>query len=246
MVSAALVHADDPSRCPKYSARFRRAVAAEHVRLIRRRDRAARRATRAREELDSNEQEVSELDREISALQEIAGDEATQSSPSPTEGAHLLSGRDIREVAVRRLVDAGDCGKPVHYRAWLQHLRDAGYEVAGKRPDAVFLAQVTRSPVVKANGKAGFYEVDPTASDRLRQQIVELRERLVGVPAEDHVTPGELSDQADRTQALSLEIRRAERALDEAVRTTQAQGVVDLEERKGAKNGASSQQHLHA
>jgi hypothetical protein len=248
MVSATLAPADDRSRCPKYSTRFRRAAAAEHARLIRKRDRAVGRATRTREELDSNEQEVSELDREISALQKIADDEATHFSPPPPppEGAHLLSRRDIREVAVRLLVDAGDRGQPVHYKAWLQRLRDAGYEVAGKRPEAVFLGQVSRSPVVKATERPGFYEVDPGAADALRGEICDLRERLVALAAEEPSSAASLADQASRTQTVSLDIRRAERALDEAVRTAEERTRPHPSEQKGARGETSTRQYVHA
>ena len=39
--------------------------------------------------------------------------------------------------------------EPLHYCAWFQQLLGAGFAVAGRDPQAVFLTQPTRSPVVR-------------------------------------------------------------------------------------------------
>jgi hypothetical protein len=73
-----------------------------------------------------------------------------------------LRGRAIRDVAIPLL--ARDHGAaPIHYRDWLALLEAQGHEVAGKRPDAVFLNQVTRHPAVRATTSSGLYCLDPAA-----------------------------------------------------------------------------------
>ena len=47
-------------------------------------------------------------------------------------------------------------------------MRAAGHEIAGKDPLAVFLTQLSRSPVIRKGTRAGVYELDPTAPQRLR------------------------------------------------------------------------------
>ena len=61
--------------------------------------------------------------------------------------ARRCAGPDIREVAVRLLVDNGR--EAMHYREWYELLERAGHEIAGKDPLAVFLTQISRSPAVQ-------------------------------------------------------------------------------------------------
>src|SRR6185312_13468238 len=113
-----------------------------------------------------------------------------------------LRGPAIREVAVRLLVEAGLDG--LHYREWFALLKTHGHEVAGKDPLAVFLTQLTRSPVIRKSATPGRYERDRQAPQRLKRRIDRLhREYLTAT-------------RARRTQ-LTAEITRTEKQLDEAV-----------------------------
>jgi hypothetical protein len=105
----------------------------------------------------------------------------------------------------------------LHYRRWYDLLQEAGYAVAGKDPVAVFLTQVTRSPVVRKATKPGVYEVDRQAPLRIRQRLdrlqTELRE-LAATPS----APVDLGAVRARRHELDLEISQHERALEEALR----------------------------
>jgi chromosome segregation ATPase len=102
-------------------------------------------------------------------------------------------------------------------------LRDAGYDVSGKRPDAVFLNQISRSPVVKATTKAGVYELDLEAPKRLSEQLRELQQALSHVAAEVSSGDEELAKRSAEQEQLSLEIRQTQRTLLEAT-----QGLDDV------------------
>lgn len=96
-----------------------------------------------------------------------------------------FSGGAIRTLAVPLLLGERGPG-PIHYAEWAALLRAEGYGVAGKRPDAVFLNQVTRSPLVRATTKAGYYEIDLDAPQhlegRLRQQKTKLATLMIENP----------------------------------------------------------------
>src|SRR5262249_23197963 len=97
----------------------------------------------------------------------------------------VLRGPAIREIAVQVLIAQPDHIEALHYRRWYELLQGAGYAVAGKDPVAVFLTQVSRSPVVRKATEPGMYEVDRQAPLRIRQRLerlqAELRE-LVAAP----------------------------------------------------------------
>jgi dCTP deaminase len=123
---------------------------------------------------------------------------------------NVLRGERIREIAVAILLDAG--GEAIHYREWLRLVEEAGYTVAGQRPDAVFLNQVVRSPLVRPTSQAGVYELDRGAPARLRRRVDELR-AAIGEGAE--------CDLSETTAELRRESRRlaeAERGLEPSLR----------------------------
>jgi hypothetical protein len=70
--------------------------------------------------------------------------------------------------AVEVLAELRGPSFPIHYKDWFELLQSAGHEVQGQDPLATFLAQVTRSPVVKsAAPNRGVYVLDPEgASER--------------------------------------------------------------------------------
>ena len=131
------------------------------------------------------------------------------------EALELLRGTAIREMAVRVLVERG--AGPIHYRGGHALLREAGYAVSGKDPQATLLTQISRSPVVRRTTTAGVYEIDPEAPERLRNALAklhaELRE-LTSAPAD----PDDLARVRARRDELVGYINSTERALDEAER----------------------------
>ena len=129
----------------------------------------------------------------------------------------VLRGPAIREVAVQVLIAQLEHIEALHYRRWYELVRDAGYSVAGKDPLAVFLTQVSRSPVVRKATKPGVYEVDRQAPLRIRQRL----ERLQSELREVTVAPQAAVDLAGvraRRHELDLAISQQERALEEAIR----------------------------
>jgi hypothetical protein len=109
------------------------------------------------------------------------------------------------EALLRRGAEAG----PIHYRDWLALVEERAGPVAGRRPEAVFLGQVTRHPLVRATTRRGFYEFDPAAVGRLEARVARLRAALV---ADAGAPPLGRGDRG----GLALELGRAERILTEA------------------------------
>jgi hypothetical protein len=138
-----------------------------------------------------------------------AGDRA-----AADDRARLLRGPEIREAAVRALVERG-AGEALHYREWFALLSQAGHEIAGKDPLAVFLTQLGRSPAVRRGSGAGVYELDRHAGARLRATLEGLQREL----RELTIAPGtDLRAIRARRERLNAEIGRVERALEEIAR----------------------------
>ncbi|HMJ72341.1 MAG TPA: hypothetical protein VK471_03135 [Solirubrobacterales bacterium] len=205
---------------PTTSTRFRRAAETERDRLARQREKIAARAKGIREELGGLESQMHELDERINSLRGLIGDHGPQGFERPVavpaSSGQALGGSAIRMAAVRVLMESGRGDAPIHYRNWLELLRDAGYDVAGKRPDAVFLSQVARSPVVKATTKAGVYELDLGAPERLTQRLEALQRELSDLAASAPSGGAELRERTVHQEEISLEIRRTQKALTEA------------------------------
>lgn len=71
-----------------------------------------------------------------------------------------LGGQRLQEIAVQVLADQNPGGGPIHYKDWYRLLREAGYVVSGKDPQATFLSSVSRSPHVRSVGnRSGLYVV---------------------------------------------------------------------------------------
>jgi hypothetical protein len=60
-----------------------------------------------------------------------------------------LRGPAIRRAAVEVLLALPERPQALHYREWYEAVRAAGFNVAGKDPLAVFLAQISLSPVIR-------------------------------------------------------------------------------------------------
>jgi hypothetical protein len=178
------------------SARLVRAVAAERAELERHRARLHAEAEELRAALARIEHGLTEIDERCELLERLA--------PPPAEpeehDEQLLRGPAIRETAVKLLVEQDR--DTIHYREWFELLTNTGHEIGGKDPLAVFLTQISRSPTVRRGSGAGVYELDRQAPQRLRSRIDALRREL----------------RRTGTMELTREIRRQERALEEASR----------------------------
>ena len=134
---------------------------------------------------------------------------------APNGDRTALRGPAIREVAVSLLAARGGADA-LHYRAWFDLLTDAGYQVAGKDPLAVFLTQLSRSPLIRKSTQAGVYEIDRDAPHRLTRQLSSLQTKLretTNAPS----TPNLGEIRAQREELVNA-IRHVERALEEAER----------------------------
>jgi hypothetical protein len=214
-----------PSPPSRVSNRLRRAAAAEHATLAQRRERIERAREGARAELERLERELADIDDHLELLVRIAPDAAGDAQPAPQSRTprhqqpgppQVLQGPAIRAAAVRLLVEHAPSVQAIHYRDWYRLLQAHGFAVAGKKPLAVFLSQVSRSPVIRKATAAGVYALDRDAADRLRCELSELE-------AELHTLTGQRSsgrvdgDAHTRRRTLVLAIARRERALQEAV-----------------------------
>jgi hypothetical protein len=204
---------------PTPSARLLRAAAAEREDLGRHRERLLAARDRLRAELDGIEAALRELDERDALLDRLAGPApsrpAAAVAPTGEAGATPLRGPAIRRVAVEVLRARPDRAQALHYRDWFDALRAAGYAVAGKDPLAVFLTQLSRSPVVRRGTQSGVYELDPGAPRRLRERLEALHAELRGLTAAPSAT-ADLTAIRARRAALTTEITRVEKALEEA------------------------------
>jgi hypothetical protein len=191
---------------PQPSARLVRAVAAERAELERHRARLTTEAGELRAALARIEDGLAEIDERCVLLDRLAPLTPTPDDEEPRDTTPLR-GPAIREAAVKVLIDHGR--EALHYREWFELLERAGHKIAGKDPLAVFLTQINRSPAVRKGSRAGVYELDRQAPQRLRRQIDALQREL---------SAG--AGTADRTRRarLATEISRAERSLEEVTR----------------------------
>lgn len=194
---------------PAYSHHFRRAARAECERLAGRLEKAKAKARSRKGELAAAEADVADLKARLAALEPLL-EESGVDRAGERDG---LRGSSIREIAVAVLVGRGVDAGPIHYRRWLAAVEAQAGPVAGKRPEAVFLGQVTRHPLVRATTRRGFYVLDPGIIERLEARVVELRESLA---AAAEVGGGGSSRSGSRSRQVLLELGRAERALAEA------------------------------
>jgi hypothetical protein len=145
-----------------------------------------------------------------------AGSAASAASSASAAGQRApLRGPAIRRAAVEVLLVHPERPQALHYRAWFDALVAAGYEVAGKDPLAVFLTQLSRSPVVRRGTQSGVYELDPGAPRRLRDQLDALHAELRGIAGTPSPT-ADLTAIRSRRAALTTQITQVEKALEEA------------------------------
>lgn len=212
---------------PPPSSRLRRAAAAERTELDRHHDRLRIERERLQAEIDRIDAGLAEIDARRRLLDQIAPDEpvavsapqrtaAQHGTSAPGEGAEGLRGPAIRQKAVDVLQQHGDV-EAVHYRDWFQLLCDAGFAVAGKDPLAVFLTQISRSPVIRRSTQSGVYELDRDAPARLRAELDRQHEQLRQLTVTSTATAN-LAEIRERRAQLTSEIDQTEKALEEAER----------------------------
>lgn len=226
---------------PNPSSRFVRAAAAEQADLVRHRERLAAERERLTRELGEVDVALAATERRLEVLAELAGapphparGELSLATPAPGDrGAvapqtipedrsedddrPVLRGPAVREAAVRVLLAQPEAVDALHYRRWYELLVEAGFSVAGKDPVAVFLTQLSRSPLVRKTSAQGVYEVDRQAPLRIRHRLerlgAELREVTASVSG-----PAELGAVRARRHELDVAISQQERALEETLR----------------------------
>lgn len=210
----------------KTSQRFSRAARAERDRLDRKRSQLYQRREAMQAKVDALDEELEAVDDQLQMLEEFAGSGRSTIAIHETERTsegdpELLSGSSIRALAVPILIRKHGLS-PIHYKDWYALMIQEGYAAAGKRPDAVFLNQVNRSPLVRASTKSGYYVLDldvvDQLRDQLRQQQSELGELLTNVPTDSE----SLAKHRQRQSELNTAISRTERDLREAVLAVEA------------------------
>ena len=224
---------------PNPSSRLVRAAAAEQTAVTRHRARLIEQRDQLTRELRRLDDALAAADERLLVLGHLTGTpEQTGRVVSPWSETARISERDahaptatsatsasrdklrgpaIREVAVQVLLAEPCQIEAIHYRRWYELLIAAGYAVAGKDPLAVFLTQVTRSPLVRKATQSGVYEIDRQAPLRIRQRLERLQLELREVTL-DSQSPTDLAAVRARRHELDVSISHQERALEEASR----------------------------
>lgn len=222
---------------PNPSSRLVRAAAAEQtavirhrLRLIEQRDELIRELRRVDDALAAAEERLGVLGQLAGTLDEVGGagsirDETSrigeqrdaEASRTISPSRENLRGPAIREVAVQVLLAEPSQIEAIHYRRWYELVTHAGYAVVGKDPLAVFLTQVTRSPLVRKATQPGVYEIDRQAPLRIRQRLERLQRELREVTL-DAQSPTDLATVRARRHELDVAISQQERALEETSR----------------------------
>lgn len=209
---------------PSPSARLLRAAAAEREELARHRTRLSSAREALCRELADIDASLRELDERTRLLDRLAGPPAEQAGTggggpardgAPDRGARRLRGPAIRRAAVEALLALPERPEALHYRDWYEAVRAAGFEVEGKDPLAVFLTQISRSPVIRRSTQPGVYELDAAAAHRLRDELDRLHEDLRALST----APSAATDLAavrSRRAQIHAEIGHVEKALVEA------------------------------
>ena len=204
----------------KPSRRLQRAAEAERGELRRTRQQLLSKREEVLAQLRELDQALADVrDREtlLDRLAPATGTKAAVVEPGDvSETRELLRGPAIRETAVRVLTATGGV-EAIHYREWFKLLGAAGYSVAGKDPLAVFLTQISRSPVVRKGTQSGVYELDLESLARLRRELNRLQSELRDLADEPQSTLSSAQIRS-RRERLTTAIGRLERELEEAER----------------------------
>lgn len=78
--------------------------------------------------------------------------------PGSTDPDNLIRGTKLVSVALDILAEQQIGDKAIHYTAWYQLVRNAGYTIGGDDPVATFLSNLVRSKKVESAGyRTGYY-----------------------------------------------------------------------------------------
>ena len=211
-------------RSPAPSSRLLAAATAERDGLSRRRGQLLSQRDALEMQLEDINAELAELAERDVLIERLTGGDHGDLAPTPTPSRvdraantpnTMLRGPRIRQTAVQVLLSDPRRPEALHYRDWFGLMTEAGYAIAGKDPAAVFLTQITRSPVVRRATKSGVYELDLGAIDRLGHSLAERRQRLRALTGS--TTPAaDLGNVRSERNALNREIDKLEKALEEA------------------------------
>ncbi len=216
------------SRMKRYpsqpSKRLLAAAAAERAGIDRDRRQLLEHREALRAQIDELDARLADLVERALLIDRLSG-AAARSNTQTTAVRHaagddrmVLRGPAIRQTAVKLLLDDPQHPQALHYRDWFALMERAGYAVVGKDPLAVFLTQISRSPVVRRSTQSGVYELNLDAARWLRQQLNEHQQQLRTLTS----PPASATDLGDlRTQrtAITQEIDKLEKALEEAEHT---------------------------
>jgi hypothetical protein len=137
---------------------------------------------------------------------------ATEASSAPRNG--YLRGAAIRRTAVKLLATSEFADEPIHYTDWFALLSEAGFGVAGRDPQATFLTEINRSPVVTRTPEAGTYALDRAAGPELLRQRNDLQAELVTLNVGQQTIAG-ITTSRERRKELMSALGQVERALEE-------------------------------
>jgi chromosome segregation ATPase len=208
------------AQAPQRSQRFTQAATNERNRLVRKRDQLSKKREDLQGRLEKADAEIEALEQEITVLENFAlgestGELAAAAEIASRDDASLLSGGAIRAFAVPLLLREHRTA-PIHYREWEALVRRENFRIAGKRPEAVFLNQVTRSPLVQATTKAGYYKLDLEAPERLHALLSQQQQALMELMRQVPQNTAALEDHRQKQSELNTAIARTQRELDEA------------------------------
>ena len=221
------------SRMKRYpsqpSKRLLAAAAAERAGIERERRQLREHREALRAQIDELDARLADLVERALLIDRLSGASARSDTHATAVkhpvGDHLtvLRGPAIRQTAVKLLLDDPQHPQALHYRDWFALMERAGYAVAGKDPLAVFLTQISRSPVVRRSTQSGVYELNLDAVRWLRHQLNEHQQQLRTLTS----TPASATNLSGlRTQrtAITQEIDKLEKALEEAEHTLSSEG----------------------
>ena len=204
------------------SRRLLAAAAAEHAGIERQRQQLLARRRTLHAQIVDLDAALAELSERALLIERLAGEDIGSDAPASTaaqspraEGKTVLRGPAIRRTAVTILLSDPRHPQALHYREWFALLEQNGYAVAGKDPLAVFLTQLSRSPVVQRGTQSGVYELSVGALAELRRQLDSRQRELATLTSPSAITTN-LSTVRSQRSSLTKQIDKLEKALEEA------------------------------
>jgi hypothetical protein len=204
--------ASETATTTRPSRRLQRAAAAELTRLDKKRASKARRLGALHATVEQLQSELDALDRHINDLRRLSGDvDVEPAAGTLPNGVEALGGRDLRIRAVALRLAAHDFG-PTHYRDWYQRFLAAGHLATGADPQATFLTNVTRHPLIEPGLTPGVYKLHHADREPYQARVRAARRALS--EAAEH---GD-ADAVERARRFLRAADRELREVDDTVR----------------------------